>query len=373
VLTDNAPEFKQVFGTWLADQGIQHVCSTPYHPQTNGFIERFHRPLKEMLQMYAGQAPMTWDKYLPAVCYAHATSQHTDIKYSPYEVMYGTAPRLPWNGIDDWPRAARTPAAIIDWMKMLSTLAQDGLRRGGLRGKRQYDKGRKAITFLPDDQVLVRKTRPSAETSIRETPWDGPYKVVRHTTPVTLQVTDGTRTWPIPVGNAKLWKESASTTTSPPPRAVLGEVGGYVARQPHGKTALSKGDKEALRDEQQQRQQALMDATKEDHPALIEAVWATYRETGWPSVYGPPPHASQWKQMRRWARAWLNRQTTTVDLAAKRWPEIATLPPTTARQLVEWIDTPTTSPWPLPEPPPINDSDRKLLCITLCRHPHLWL
>ena len=47
---DNGLEFKNklVMG-YLEELGVEIRHPTPYHPQSNGMIERFHRTLKTML------------------------------------------------------------------------------------------------------------------------------------------------------------------------------------------------------------------------------------------------------------------------------------------------------------------------------------
>jgi putative transposase len=42
---------------WLIDKGMEHVRGTPYHPQTQGKIERWHQTLKNRILL---------DKLLPA-------------------------------------------------------------------------------------------------------------------------------------------------------------------------------------------------------------------------------------------------------------------------------------------------------------------
>jgi putative transposase len=34
---------------WLEDEGTEHVRGTPYHPQTQGKIERWHQTLKNRI------------------------------------------------------------------------------------------------------------------------------------------------------------------------------------------------------------------------------------------------------------------------------------------------------------------------------------
>lgn len=53
-LSDNARAFRHVLAPALAELGVGAGHSRPYHPQTNGKVERFHQTLKHWL---AGQPP----------------------------------------------------------------------------------------------------------------------------------------------------------------------------------------------------------------------------------------------------------------------------------------------------------------------------
>ena len=68
ILSDNGTEFKNQ----LMDQFLQQLCidsifSAPYHPQSNGKLEAFHKYLKPTHKKLCKRDPTNWDKYLNQV------------------------------------------------------------------------------------------------------------------------------------------------------------------------------------------------------------------------------------------------------------------------------------------------------------------
>ncbi|PIK51181.1 Retrovirus-related Pol polyprotein from transposon [Apostichopus japonicus] len=75
--------------------GVDKTRTTPYHPQSDGMVERFNRTLEEMLAKVVDSDQKNWDKCIPLVMMAYRSSIHESTGHSPAEMMLGREIPLP--------------------------------------------------------------------------------------------------------------------------------------------------------------------------------------------------------------------------------------------------------------------------------------
>lgn len=74
---------------------IKRSLCSPYHPQTNGLVEKMNGTIQRALCKVVGNQPQMWDEYLDAVMFGLRTKKQVTTKYSPYYLMFGREARYP--------------------------------------------------------------------------------------------------------------------------------------------------------------------------------------------------------------------------------------------------------------------------------------
>ena len=89
-------EFKNnLMNQVLQQLGIDRIFSAPYHPQSNGKLEVFHKYLKPTLKKLCERDPTNWDKYLNQVLASYRITPNLVMKESPFFLVYVRDPNLP--------------------------------------------------------------------------------------------------------------------------------------------------------------------------------------------------------------------------------------------------------------------------------------
>ncbi len=102
LLTDNGSNFMSgKFKTFMKIFNIAHKRSLPYHPQTNGMIERMNQTLKRKLAIAAEEQHLNlfegdiWTSLIPAIVFSYNSTKNVMTGHSPHELIYGCNPTFP--------------------------------------------------------------------------------------------------------------------------------------------------------------------------------------------------------------------------------------------------------------------------------------
>ena len=116
--------------------GAHKTKTTPYHPESDGLVERFNRTLLMMLAMFAGEHKDDWDDLLPPVMMAYRSSVDESTGFSPYRLMFGEECMLPM----DIGMPRRQPEPVDDVVSPYAIWVKDSLVVG-TRVRQFGDKG----------------------------------------------------------------------------------------------------------------------------------------------------------------------------------------------------------------------------------------
>jgi hypothetical protein len=180
LVSDNAQEFKGALQEeLLKGYGVTRKLIPAHSPKSNGQIERFFRPLKDMLATSAASDPKNWDQVLSLVVFAYNTSVHSTIQNTPFYLMFGRDPQLDLSDI-----APENELLLPTWEERHQewTKARNAVARHLV--KKQQDQINQEPTnppynFKVGDVVLVKKPPPTNPGAPRKLmpKWAGPLRV----------------------------------------------------------------------------------------------------------------------------------------------------------------------------------------------------
>lgn len=96
IVSDNGPAFvSEIFKQMSKLLDIKHIKTYPYHPQSNGAIERYHRSLGQYIRSYVQKNQANWHKYLPFFVFTHNTTVHSTTGFAPHTLVFGFDLQIP--------------------------------------------------------------------------------------------------------------------------------------------------------------------------------------------------------------------------------------------------------------------------------------
>ena len=160
ILTDNGLEFEGSFSLWLEENGIKHLHTSPYHPQSNGVTERSNATLKGRLKAFRHG---NWESRLREMVHQINLTPSESTGLSPFAIETG------FNGVNP-----KCPVDIKDTVREetiseLQKLVRDRLTKE--KESRSSKKGRYFVPFSVGEKVLLK----AKSGSIR---YIGPFEII---------------------------------------------------------------------------------------------------------------------------------------------------------------------------------------------------
>ena len=69
--------------------GVQQLWTMPYHPQTNGLVERSHQMIMCMIGKLGEDKKADWPSHLAEIVHAYNATRSAVTRYSPHYLMFG--------------------------------------------------------------------------------------------------------------------------------------------------------------------------------------------------------------------------------------------------------------------------------------------
>ncbi len=179
IVTDQGTEFVNKLNEAIFDRlAIEHRPTAPYHPASNGQVERCHREINAMLRALCSPYQHDWAEMLPFVESAINTAQTSTTLMSPFFLVFG---RHPFTSLDvrlDLPFPKTEPLAS-HLGRLLRARELAASRDGRARRVDQAVRPKRAEALKAGDFVLARFSGTGEGRSSKLSPlYQGPFEVL---------------------------------------------------------------------------------------------------------------------------------------------------------------------------------------------------
>ena len=187
ILTDQGRNLESDLMKVMQLLGVKKLRTSPYHPQTDGQVERFNRTLKGILTSYVNDDHNDWDIHLQLALFTFRTSIHRSSGVSPFKAVYGREAVSPLTLIDGENMSTRGLSGnycdeLEQTLRKVHKHVANNISLAQKRQKKDYDKATKveSTQLKPGDRLwLNSKAIPKGKIRKFHQEWTGPYEVLR--------------------------------------------------------------------------------------------------------------------------------------------------------------------------------------------------
>ena len=225
LITDQGVQFISAkFSDYCKSIGVVHKTTSPFHPQTDGMVERFNRSFLNMLRNYVSSEQTDWPSHIPLILYAYRSNIHDAIGVSPGEALQGRKLRLPI----DLVRPPHLPFdgkisnldELFTKMKITRSLVRENSSKACAKRSKGNDQRVIRQSFEIGDLVYWKKpvNKKGLSPKLQQI-WQGPHKINSKLSELNYVLTDdnGTKIT-VHVNNLKLCADRNLPTKRIPTR-----------------------------------------------------------------------------------------------------------------------------------------------------------
>jgi len=157
---------------------IKHSLSSPYHPQSNGLVERFNRSLCQGLAKIS-ETIYDWDKYIQPVLFAYRVRRLRITRRSPYEIVYGINPALQMDKINTNTTLLDRLIDVVNKVPQIRQSAKDALLLNQRKITQAFGEDYKNLFEVNDLVLMYDKAKDTSHSNKLADKWKGPYHITK--------------------------------------------------------------------------------------------------------------------------------------------------------------------------------------------------
>lgn len=166
---------------------IKKTRTSPFHPQSNGLVERQHQTLTNYLAKFVSENQRDWDRWIGMSLLAYRSSKHETSGFSPAEMCLGRDLRLPVDLLQGSPPEDKVDHSkenyifrLKEKLNEIHNEARQRMKLKSLKTKAIYDRKARQIHYEPGQRVwLFNPRKVLGRTPKLQSNWEGPYEIVK--------------------------------------------------------------------------------------------------------------------------------------------------------------------------------------------------
>lgn len=136
ILTDQGTNFMSTLLQEIYQLlNITRIRTFPYHPQTDGLVERFNGTFKSMMKKFTSKNQKDWDEYLPYLLFAYREAVHGRHVRGPLEAL-----RESWTGEEvKQPTTLERLSQVRTRLKEMGRIVEQNMKRAQRKQKHPFE------------------------------------------------------------------------------------------------------------------------------------------------------------------------------------------------------------------------------------------